>query len=166
MPGRKPKPTRLKVLTGNPGKHTLNKFEPEPDRGIPSMPEWLTEFPVAVEEWNRESEIIDGMGVLTMAERGMLAQRCYIASQLQEIALDIKKEGRVAYTMKMDSLGNEVMEAKANPKCVQQPKLMTEYRQIGSLLGLDPASRTKLSIDPNHKKSKFDGLIRDASKKQ
>jgi len=155
MKGRKAKPTKLKLLTGNPGKRPINLFEPEPPRGVPGMPEWLREFPVAVEEWTRESEVLDGMGVLTMAEAGTFAMRCYLVSQIQEMAIDIKKEGRVAYTMRMDSLGNEVMDAKSNPKCLQLKNAITEYRQIGSLLGLDPASRTKLTVTEKGKKPKF-----------
>jgi hypothetical protein len=35
MRGRRPKPTRLKMLTGNPGKRPLNNDEPRPDVNIP-----------------------------------------------------------------------------------------------------------------------------------
>ena len=165
MAGRKPISSRLKVLTGNPGKRPINQNEPEPPKGIPSMPEWLREFPVAISEWDRESRILDGMGVMTVAEEGILAVRCYLASEIQQMAKDIQKEGRVAYISRMDSVGNEIMEAKTNPKCVQQPKLITEYRQLGSLLGLDPGSRSKLSVSPDQKSnSKFDGLIANGGK--
>ena len=34
MAGRKPKPTALKELEGNPGKRKLNKKEPIPGKGI------------------------------------------------------------------------------------------------------------------------------------
>ena len=160
MPGRRPKPTALKVLTGNPGKRAISKTEPTPEPGIPEMPTWLAAFPVAVAEWERESVILGGMGVLTTADAGTFAMRCYLASEIQELAGDIQKEGRVAYTSRMDSLGNEVMDAKANPKAIQLKNLITEYRQTGSLLGLDPASRARLSVDPEAKKKrKFSGLI-------
>jgi P27 family predicted phage terminase small subunit len=157
--GNRPKPTKLKLLEGNPGRRPINEYEPEPSRGIPELPAWLREFPTAVEEWNREAEILNGMGVLTIAEGGTLAMRCYLAAQIQELAIDIKKEGRVAYTSRMDFLGNEVMDAKANPKAIQIKNLITEYRQIGSLLGLDPSSRTRLSVTEKGKKSKFGELV-------
>jgi hypothetical protein len=38
MRGRRPKPTRLKVLTGNPGKRPLNMDEPQPEPAIPDCP--------------------------------------------------------------------------------------------------------------------------------
>jgi len=152
MAGRKPIPTKLHILRGNPGKRPLNKNEPEPEMGIPPMPEWLKRFPVAVAEWKRESNIINNMGIMTVAEEGILANRCYISSEIQQMALEIQKEGRVAYVVKVDSLGNEIVEAKPNPKAVQLAKLLTEYRQIGSLLGLDASSRSKLYVDPNKRK--------------
>lgn len=158
--GNRPVPSKIKLLTGNPGKQKINKNEPEPLRGIPQMPKWLNEFPAAVEEWERESVILDGMGVLTMAEAGMLAQRCYLSSEIQQMAVEIKKEGRVVYTSRMDSQGNEIMDAKANPKAIQIKNLITEYRQLGSLLGMDPASRTRIAVDlDGGKKSKFSDLI-------
>ena len=146
MAGRRPKPTKLKLLEGNPGKRPINKKEPQPKAIIPDMPTWLKEFPVAVKEWKREAQILLGMGILTEADAAALANRCYIASEIQQLAKDIKKEGRVSYSIKMDSLGNEVADAKANPKAIQLKNLITEHRQIGASFGLDPSSRTKLSV--------------------
>ena len=39
--GRKPKPTALKVLEGNPGKRPLNDREPVPPKGTLKCPAWL-----------------------------------------------------------------------------------------------------------------------------
>jgi len=59
------------------------------------------------------------------------------------------------------------MDAKPNPKAVQLKNLLTEYRQIGSLLGFDPVSRARMSVDPDEKnKGKFSGLINGPAKKQ
>ena len=49
--GRKPKPTAIKVLEGNPGKRPLNKFEPAPEKKAPPCPEWLNGEAKA--EWER-----------------------------------------------------------------------------------------------------------------
>src|ERR1041384_4289249 len=51
MRGRRPTPTRLKMLTGNPGKRPLNGDEPRPDENIPECPPELG--PVARAEWDR-----------------------------------------------------------------------------------------------------------------
>ena len=41
--GRKPKPTALKLLEGNPGKRPLNEHEPIPPTGKIRCPSWLEE---------------------------------------------------------------------------------------------------------------------------
>ena len=51
MAGRKPKPTALKKLEGNPGKRKMNTKEPVPGKGMPDCPKWL--LPEAKEEWKR-----------------------------------------------------------------------------------------------------------------
>ena len=45
MRGRRPKPTRLKVLTGNPGKRPLNENEPRPEAHVPDCPPELGPVP-------------------------------------------------------------------------------------------------------------------------
>lgn len=39
--GRKPTPTAIKELEGNPGKRPLNTKEPKPVKKAPSCPKWL-----------------------------------------------------------------------------------------------------------------------------
>lgn len=41
LQGRKPKPTALKILEGNPGKRKLNAKEPTPLKKAPKCPAWL-----------------------------------------------------------------------------------------------------------------------------
>ena len=49
--GRKPKPTAVKVLEGNPGKRSLNTNEPKPVKKAPRCPAWLEDE--AKKEWKR-----------------------------------------------------------------------------------------------------------------
>ena len=64
--GRKPKPTALKLLEGNPGKRPLNGREPVPPRAALKCPAWL--LPEAKKEWKRLAPALEAMGVLTMAD--------------------------------------------------------------------------------------------------
>ena len=50
MAGRKPKPTALKKLEGNPGKRELNTKEPVPDKGMTHSPliHSISDLPVTV----------------------------------------------------------------------------------------------------------------------
>jgi hypothetical protein len=49
--GRKPKPTALKLLTGNPGGRKLNANEAKPDLAQPTPPDFLNDH--AKVEWGR-----------------------------------------------------------------------------------------------------------------
>jgi P27 family predicted phage terminase small subunit len=167
--GNRPKPTKLKVLLGDPGHQNPKKklkTEPEPTPGVPDMPRWLEAFPAAVEEWCKLTEILDGMGILTIADGKVIAQCCYLDCELASLAVELQKEGRVVYISRMDSVGNEMLEAKPNPKATQQKALLTEYRMTWGLLGLTPVDRARLSVTDKGKKNKFDGLVGKDGKKQ
>ena len=49
--GRKPKPSHLKLVTGNPGKRAINTQEPAPEGILPAPPPELTAE--ARGEWDR-----------------------------------------------------------------------------------------------------------------
>ena len=74
MAGRKPKPTALKKLEGNPGKRKMNTKEPVPDKGMPDCPKWL--LPEAKEEWKRLCQKLSEMGVLTEIDMAAFAAYC------------------------------------------------------------------------------------------
>ena len=78
MRGRRPKPTRLKVLTGNPGKRPLNTEEPMPEIAIPECPIELG--PVAKREWDRLVGELASLRLLTNLDRAALAARSLPAS--------------------------------------------------------------------------------------
>jgi len=60
--GRKPKPTAIKVLEGNPGKRSLNTQEPKPRKKAPRCPPWLEEE--AKKEWKRMAKQMEQLGIL------------------------------------------------------------------------------------------------------
>ena len=60
MRGRRPQPTRLKVLRGNPGQRRLNTREPKIQPGVPNPPDWLGDE--AFEKWNEVAAGLAGNG--------------------------------------------------------------------------------------------------------
>src|SRR5262249_42754142 len=74
MRGRKPKPTRLKEMLGNPGKRALSTGEPVPEAAIPSCPRFLDKE--ARKEWRRAAPELYALGVLTNLDRAALAAYC------------------------------------------------------------------------------------------
>ena len=77
MRGRKPIPTHLKVLRGNPG-HQALRPEREPDyeaaADIPEPPAFL--MPVAKDEWRRIATGLYHLGLLTLVDENPLAAYC------------------------------------------------------------------------------------------
>ena len=72
--GRKPTPTAIKVLEGNPGKRPLNDREPKPAKKAPSCPKWLETD--AKREWRRLSHKLEQLGILTEADMSVFASYC------------------------------------------------------------------------------------------
>ena len=74
MRGRKPKPTSLRVIEGNPGKRPLNTREPKPVRGAPTCPAHLS--PTAKAEWKRLIGQLVELGMISLLDRAALAAYC------------------------------------------------------------------------------------------
>src|SRR5687768_11179819 len=74
MRGRKPLPSNVVRLRGNPGKRRLNDAEPRPPSRAPACPACLGEE--ARKEWKRLSEELAELRLLTGLDRGMLAAYC------------------------------------------------------------------------------------------
>jgi P27 family predicted phage terminase small subunit len=112
-----------------------------------ACPEWFQEDKVAFGIWHWATDILSKKKVLTEADLPTVEMFCLTYTALRHLWRDLEKEGRVVYMQKMDSLGNEIMEAKANPKATQFNNLLTQYRQFSSMLGFDPSSRPRLKME-------------------
>jgi P27 family predicted phage terminase small subunit len=138
MKGRKPHPTRLKVLRGNPGKRALNAAEPMPARGIPDCPEWLDD--VAKAKWDALVPELDRLGLLTVVDGDVLACYCQAWAEFQEATEILQSEGR---TCEGGSGGT-----KMHPAVTMQRTAWKAIRDFAALFGLDPSSRTRLAVPP------------------
>lgn len=91
--GRKPKPTALKVLEGNPGKRPLNTDEPKPKKKAPKCPSWLE--PEAKKEWRRMSKTLEKIGVLTQVDGAAFAGYCQAYARWREAEEFLTKHGTI-----------------------------------------------------------------------
>ena len=73
--GRRPTPTYLRVLKGNPGRRPLPKNEIRPERSpkVPAAPDWLDDYGQA--EWERVAPGLWNAGLLTEADVGHACRR-------------------------------------------------------------------------------------------
>jgi len=136
--GRRPKPTALKILTGNPSKRPLNKHEPIAENFNSPCPSYLTKK--GIEAWHKLTPILKDMNVLTNADSLALERLCDCYADILAARELIKRDGRTYQTT--DANGNTLI--KNNP-AVNQAR--TSEAQLKSYLvefGLTPAARTKL----------------------
>lgn len=94
--GRKPKPTAVKQLEGNPGKRKLNENEPKPVKRAPPCPKWLTDD--AKKEWRRLSKQMEHMGILTEVDMTAFAGYCQAYARWKEAEEFISKHGAIVKT--------------------------------------------------------------------
>lgn len=94
--GRKPKPTALKVLEGNPGKRPLNANEPKPEKKAPKCPAWLE--PEAKKEWRRMSKILEELGILTEIDASAFSGYCQAYARWKEAEEFLSKHGTIFKT--------------------------------------------------------------------
>ena len=138
MAGRRPKPTAVKKLNGNPGKRPLNKNEPQPQLSIPECPTHLSVY--AKEEWSRLSEELHGLGLLTRIDRAALAAYCQVWGRWVEAEEVVVIQGLTVATLKRDQAKNPHLDIA--DRCLKQ---MREYLVE---FGMTPSSRSRLSIKP------------------
>src|SRR5262245_36296787 len=91
--GRKPKPLRLKILGGNPGKRPLNLREPKPPAGLPRCPSHLDKS--AKKEWRRIVPILADMQLLTLIDGTAIAMYCQAYARWTEANAKIAEYGMV-----------------------------------------------------------------------
>jgi phage terminase small subunit len=88
--GRKPKPTHLKVLSGNPGRRPLPESEPKPQPVAPPCPDWLPEEARA--KWDELAPELERLGLLTAVDGPAFAMTLLHYALAVEAAKRIDKE--------------------------------------------------------------------------
>lgn len=139
MKGRRPTPSHVKKLLGNPGKRPIKQGEPQYPPGAGDAPAHLDQ--VAREEWDRISELMTATGVLTQADRAVLSLYCSAWSKW--VNAETKLIG--------DSGAQELVQPLKNGMDGGNPYLSIANKQLeiiirlAAILGLDPCSRTRLT---------------------
>ena len=94
--GRKPKPTAIKRLEGNPGKRKLNDQEPMPAKKAPKCPIWLEVE--AKKEWRRTARQLEELGILTEVDMAAFAGYCQAYARWKEAEEFITQHGTMIRT--------------------------------------------------------------------
>lgn len=156
--GRKPKPTHLKLVTGNPGKRKLNKREPKPVGNLRLPPDWLT--PTQQESWSYAMANAPA-GMLKRLDRGVLvvyvvAEDMHRTAVIRQARLDATAmasgEGAPLLVRTTASAAAKTEHQRA-ATLVQSPYLAIINRQsqvmlkAAEQLGFTPAARPRIMAD-------------------
>ena len=132
--GRKPKPTALKRLEGNPGKRPLNELEPVPPSGTIRCPHHL--LPEARKEWRRLAPILTQMGLLTPADAVPFEAYCTAYARWLEAQAEITRHGSIY----KDNEGR----IRPNPYIAIANQQLREIRSFAAEFGLTPSNRSAM----------------------
>jgi len=143
MAGRKPLPTKLKMLKGTAQKCRVNPNEPELAPVLPEPPDFLGE--TAREEWLRKAPVLVRMGVLTEGDDAALAAYCQAFERFVEAERKIRQSGLLIKTTGGNVIQNPLVGV-ANRAMEIMHKFLTEF-------GLTPSSRTRVAANPAGKEN-------------
>ena len=132
--GRKPKPTALKQLEGNPGKRQLNEHEPVPPKSTVRCPAWLEAE--AKKEWKRLAPSLEAMGILTSVDITAFAGYCQAYARWTEAEEFITQHGSIFQTP-----SGYVQQVPQVSIAQQNLKIMQSFC---SEFGLTPATRSRI----------------------
>lgn len=142
MRGRKPKPTQLKVVSGNPGKRPLNKNEPRPVAYLATAPEWMDDM--QREYWDH---VVDSAprGLLGTMDMGVVCNYVVAAAMHRKAAEAQSKldEGKLAPMLTKTPGGMPIQSPYVG--------IMNKQAQImikaAAEMGFTPSSRSRISLD-------------------
>jgi P27 family predicted phage terminase small subunit len=137
--GRKPKPTALKELEGNPGKRKLNKSEPRFAKAGTEPPEFLDAEARA--EWRRVAPQLSAQKMLTVVDRTMLAAYCVCISRWRRAEKIIQDNETLVFETPNGSQ-QQIPQISVGGKYLEKAiKIATEF-------GFTPAARSRLNVKP------------------
>jgi P27 family predicted phage terminase small subunit len=139
--GAKPKPTRLKALSGTLRNDRTNALEPDVTAAIPTCPRDLSA--VAKREWKRIAPILAAMGLLSTIDRAALAGYCEAWATWIEAQKALQKHGVIIKSKSGYFMQSPYM-AVANKAFEQMRLMLAEF-------GMSPSSRTRVHAIPRER---------------
>jgi len=142
MRGRRPKPTNLKLLDGNPGHKPLPRNEPKPPFGVPVKPQTVIVDPLASAEWERLVKLTSAKAVrvLTVADGPMLEGTCLAYAEFARAMKVLREQGPSYETITRD--GGILF--RKRPEADVATQFLGHYRNFLGHFGLSPAMRAKV----------------------
>lgn len=146
--GRKPKPTALKLVTGNPGKRALPKNEPVIASSEPTPPGFLCDD--AKVEWGRVCSTLSAAGLMTELDRAALAAYCTAYGRWAQAERALNRMAA------KDELNAALLIKTSNGNAIQNPlvgianKAMSDLVRYCTEFGMTPSARSRVNAEPKN----------------
>lgn len=143
MGSRGPQPTPTAILEKRGSwRAKINPDEPMPSKSTPVAPDFVTDSALTL--WNETVFELEAMGVLTQADKNLLARYCVLYDRWIQAERKIKARGMV-YPVKGQD-GN-IIAVKEFPEVRIASNLSSQLLQMEREFGLSPASRTRIRTE-------------------
>lgn len=149
MQGRKPKPTAVKLLEGNPGKRALNHAEPKPRVVLPRPPEHLSDDEKA--KWKATVKELYPLGLVTTIDKDALAMYCVIFVRWIKAEKMVREKGEIIKT----AAGNIIQ----NPYLSIANRALDQLNKLGAEFGMTPSSRSRVKADVMDPDQKLERML-------
>ncbi len=153
MAGRKPKPTNLKVINGNPGKRPLPKNEPIPEEGAVPMPRGMD--PIAQRVWKQHAPELIRLKLLKPLYADMFKAYCEAMAEYEKAMKFVKEKGAeypVFYTdpktgkFILDNKKKVLKDMKPFPQKVSAQQWLKIAKGLASEFGLTPSAISTIDV--------------------
>lgn len=146
--GRKPKPSALKIITGQDRADRMPKNEPMPVtimQGLPQPPEHLDDY--ALEKWHDICGALFRCGILTEVDADGLSMYCQAYGRWR------KAEEAIQQMARANPASGGLIIKTSNGNIIQNPMVgtantaMRDAMKYAAEYGLTPSSRVRLGIE-------------------
>lgn len=144
MRGRKPKPTILRLISGNPGRRPLPKDEPQPEGDLLAPPAWMSVSQMA--GWRYAIEHAPP-GQLKLLDRGTMTVWTVAEAMHRDATEQMEKFGMVVK-------GQSGVPIKS-PYVAIIRETSAVMLKAGAELGFSPTARTRIRITGPAKTNRF-----------
>lgn len=149
-PGRKPKPTAMKRLAGNPGKRRLDGGEPQPKIVAPRAPRGR--LPDAGKRlWRYLVPKLADLGLLTELDTTALEMMCLHYATAVEAETLLREEGLVTIGAKGGLVKHPAVQILRDNSIA--------FRQYAEQFGLTPSSRSRITMPMPEEPDELEALL-------
>lgn len=148
MRGRRPTPTYLKIIRGNPGCRPLNTDEPPALDGIPDIPSQLIDK--AKEEWDRATEQLTAMKGMKKPDMAVVAMYAHSWAVWCAIMEKINKRPDPFWTEQTDRIddkGKPIYKVIPSPLIKELRHAEMHLLRFASEIGFTPSARSRMRVE-------------------